>query len=157
MRKISYLFIILIILSIGIVAGLHFTGYLLNNQPIIPPGSDIEWESFEDIFPDEKSDESNMELFPRREMMDLVVVHGQARGIIVRNLVSGELESHAADAVVLATGGYGNVYYLSTNAESSNVGGCFRAYKQGAAFPIRVLLKFTPPVFPIPVSTSRNY
>jgi succinate dehydrogenase / fumarate reductase flavoprotein subunit len=75
-----------------------------------------------------------VELFPRREMMDLVVVHGQARGIIVRNLVSGELESHAADAVVLATGGYGNVYYLSTNAESSNVGGCFRAYKQGAAF-----------------------
>jgi succinate dehydrogenase / fumarate reductase flavoprotein subunit len=73
-------------------------------------------------------------LFPRREMMDLVVVNGQARGIIVRNLVSGELESHAADAVVLASGGYGNVYYLSTNAESSNVGGCLRAYKQGAAF-----------------------
>jgi succinate dehydrogenase / fumarate reductase flavoprotein subunit len=73
-------------------------------------------------------------LFPRREMMDLVVVNGQARGIIVRNLISGELESHAADAVVLASGGYGNVYYLSTNAESSNVGGCFRAYKQGAAF-----------------------
>jgi succinate dehydrogenase / fumarate reductase flavoprotein subunit len=75
-----------------------------------------------------------VELFPRREMMDLVMVNGQARGIIVRNLVSGELESHAADAVVLASGGYGNVYYLSTNAESSNVGGCFRAYRQGAAF-----------------------
>jgi len=74
-----------------------------------------------------------VELFPRREMMDLVVVNGQARGIIVRNLISGELESHAADAVVLASGGYGNVYYLSTNAESSNVGGCFRAYRQGAA------------------------
>jgi succinate dehydrogenase / fumarate reductase flavoprotein subunit len=74
-----------------------------------------------------------VELFPRREMMDLVVINGQARGIIVRNLISGELESYAADAVVLASGGYGNVYYLSTNAESSNVGGCFRAYKQGAA------------------------
>lgn len=75
-----------------------------------------------------------VELFPRREMVDLVVVNGQARGIIVRNLVSGELESHAADAVVLASGGYGNVYYLSTNAESSNVGGCFRVYRRGAAF-----------------------
>jgi succinate dehydrogenase / fumarate reductase flavoprotein subunit len=74
-----------------------------------------------------------VELFPRREMMDLVVINGQARGIIVRNLISGEIESYAADAVVLASGGYGNVYYLSTNAESSNVGGCFRAYKQGAA------------------------
>jgi len=75
-----------------------------------------------------------VELFPRREMMDLVVVNGKARGIIVRNLFTGELESHAADAVVLASGGYGNIYYLSTNAESSNVGACFRAYKQGAAF-----------------------
>ena len=74
-----------------------------------------------------------VELFPRREMMDLVVVNGQARGIIVRNLITGELESHVADAVVLASGGYGNVYYLSTNAESSNVGGCFRAYRRGAA------------------------
>jgi succinate dehydrogenase / fumarate reductase flavoprotein subunit len=74
-----------------------------------------------------------VELFPRREMMDLVVINGQARGIVFRNLISGELESYAADAVVLASGGYGNVYYLSTNAESSNVGGCFRAYKQGAA------------------------
>lgn len=59
MRKISYLFIILVILAVVIVAGLHFTGYLLNNQKIIPPGSDIEWESFEDVFPDEKSDKSN--------------------------------------------------------------------------------------------------
>ncbi|MGD8657911.1 MAG: fumarate reductase/succinate dehydrogenase flavoprotein subunit, partial [Desulfobacterales bacterium] len=73
-------------------------------------------------------------LFPRREMMDLVVANGQARGIIVRNLISGELESYAADAVVLCTGGYGNVYYLSTNAESSNVGAGFRAYRKGAMF-----------------------
>jgi succinate dehydrogenase / fumarate reductase flavoprotein subunit len=73
-------------------------------------------------------------MFPRREMLDLVIVNGQARGIIVRNLISGELESHAADAVVLSTGGYGNIYYLSTNAESSNVGAIFRAYKKGAMF-----------------------
>jgi succinate dehydrogenase / fumarate reductase flavoprotein subunit len=61
-------------------------------------------------------------LFPRREMLDLVIVNGQARGIVVRNLINGKLESHVADAVVLSTGGYGNIYYLSTNAESSNVG-----------------------------------
>ena len=73
-------------------------------------------------------------LFPRREMMDLVVANGQARGIIVRNLINGELEKYAADAVVLCTGGYGNVYYLSTNAESSNVGAGFRAYRKGAVF-----------------------
>ncbi len=73
-------------------------------------------------------------LFARREMMDLVLVNGQARGIVVRNLISGELESYAADAVVLCTGGYGNVYYLSTNAESSNVGAGFRAYRKGAVF-----------------------
>jgi succinate dehydrogenase / fumarate reductase flavoprotein subunit len=73
-------------------------------------------------------------LFPRREMLDLVIVNGQARGIVVRNLINGELESHAADAVVLSTGGYGNIYYLSTNAEASNVGAIFRAYKRGAMF-----------------------
>ncbi len=73
-------------------------------------------------------------LFARREMMDLVLVNGQARGIVVRNLINGELESHTADAVVLCTGGYGNVYYLSTNAESSNVGAGFRAYRKGAVF-----------------------
>jgi succinate dehydrogenase / fumarate reductase flavoprotein subunit len=71
-------------------------------------------------------------IFPRREMLDLVIVNGQARGIVVRNLISGELESHAAEAVVLSSGGYGNIYYLSTNAESSNVGAIFRAYKRGA-------------------------
>jgi succinate dehydrogenase / fumarate reductase flavoprotein subunit len=73
-------------------------------------------------------------LFPRRELLDLVIVKRQARGIIVRNLINGELESHAADAVVLSTGGYGNIYYLSTNAEASNVGAIFRAYKKGAMF-----------------------
>ncbi len=76
----------------------------------------------------------SVEMFPRREMLDLVIVNGQARGIVVRNLISGALESHAADAVVLSSGGYGNVYYLSTNAESSNVGAIFRAYRRGAMF-----------------------
>jgi succinate dehydrogenase / fumarate reductase flavoprotein subunit len=73
-------------------------------------------------------------VFPRRELLDLVVVNGKVRGIVVRNLINGGLEQHAADAVVMSTGGYGNVYYLSTNAESSNVGAIFRAYKRGAMF-----------------------
>ncbi len=62
-----------------------------------------------------------VQMFSRREMMDLVLVNGQARGIVVRNLVTGDIESHAADAVVLCTGGYGNVFYLSTNAMACNV------------------------------------
>ncbi|MBD13897.1 MAG: succinate dehydrogenase flavoprotein subunit [Planctomycetaceae bacterium] len=69
----------------------------------------------------------------RMEILDLVVVDGHARGIVTRNLVSGEIKSFAADAVVLATGGYSNVYYLSTNAKASNVTAAFRAYKRGAA------------------------
>ena len=73
-------------------------------------------------------------LFPRREMLDLIIVNGQARGIVVRNLINGELESHVADAIVLSSGGYANIYYLSTNAESSNVGAIFRAYRKGAMF-----------------------
>jgi succinate dehydrogenase / fumarate reductase flavoprotein subunit len=75
-----------------------------------------------------------VEMFARREMLDLILVDGKARGILVRNLVNGQIERHAADAVVLATGGYGNVFYLSTNAESSNVGAAFRAFRKGAAF-----------------------
>ena len=70
----------------------------------------------------------------RTEMLDLVVVDERARGIITRNLVTGEIDAWAADAVVLATGGYSNVYYLSTNAKASNVTATFRAYKRGAAF-----------------------
>lgn len=69
----------------------------------------------------------------RMEMLDLVVVDGHARGIVTRNLVTGEIKSFAASAVVLATGGYSNVYYLSTNAKASNVTAAFRAYKRGAA------------------------
>ena len=75
-----------------------------------------------------------VKMFTRREMMDLVLIDNQARGIVVRNLVTGELESHEADAVVLATGGYGNVFYLSTNAASCNVGAASIAYKKGACF-----------------------
>jgi succinate dehydrogenase / fumarate reductase flavoprotein subunit len=71
---------------------------------------------------------------PRTEMLDLVVAKGEARGIIVRNLVTGAIESHAGDAVVLATGGYSNVFFLSTNAKGCNVTADYRAYKRGAYF-----------------------
>ncbi len=73
-------------------------------------------------------------MFPRREMLDLVVIDGKARGIIVRNLVTGEIERHSAHAVVLATGGYGTIYYLSTLAVNSNASAAWKAYKRGAAF-----------------------
>jgi succinate dehydrogenase / fumarate reductase flavoprotein subunit len=73
-------------------------------------------------------------MFPRTEMLDLVVVNGAARGIIVRDMVTGAISSHVADAVILATGGYGNVFYLSTNAKGSNCTAIWRAYKRGAAF-----------------------
>ncbi len=75
-----------------------------------------------------------VELLPRREMLDLVQVNGTARGITVRNLVTGEIESHAGDAVVLATGGYGHVYYLSTNAMNSNATAAWRCHRRGAYF-----------------------
>ena len=71
---------------------------------------------------------------PRTEMLDVVVINGRARGIVTRDLVSGAVRSWAADAVVLATGGYGNVFYLSTNAKASNVTATYRAWKRGAAF-----------------------
>jgi succinate dehydrogenase / fumarate reductase flavoprotein subunit len=71
---------------------------------------------------------------PRTEMLDLVVIDGHARGIVVRDLVTGRITAHMAHAVVLATGGYGNVYYRSTNASSCNVTATYRAWKQGAAF-----------------------
>jgi len=76
-----------------------------------------------------------VQMFPRREMLDLVVVDGQARGIVVRNLVTGEIERHAAHAVVLATGGYGNIFNpLTTNGLGCNVTATYRAYKRGAGF-----------------------
>jgi succinate dehydrogenase / fumarate reductase, flavoprotein subunit len=73
-----------------------------------------------------------VKMYPRTEMLDLVLVDGHAKGIVVRDMVTGEITSHAADAVVLATGGYGNVFYLSTNAKGCNVTAIYRAYKRGA-------------------------
>jgi succinate dehydrogenase / fumarate reductase flavoprotein subunit len=75
-----------------------------------------------------------IKMHPRREMLDLVVIDGVARGIIVRDLVTGKVERHWGDAVALCTGGYGNVFYLSTNANGCNVTATWRAYKRGAAF-----------------------
>ncbi|WP_370643538.1 fumarate reductase/succinate dehydrogenase flavoprotein subunit [Amycolatopsis sp. DSM 110486] len=79
-------------------------------------------------------DAGNVELHPRTEMLDLIVVDGRARGIVARDLVTGEVTTHLADAVVLATGGYGNVFYLSTNAKGSNASAIWRAHKRGAYF-----------------------
>jgi succinate dehydrogenase / fumarate reductase, flavoprotein subunit len=73
-----------------------------------------------------------VKMYPRAEMLDLVMIDGNAKGIVVRDLVTGEISSHAADAVVLATGGYGNVFFLSTNAKGCNVTAIWRAYKRGA-------------------------
>jgi succinate dehydrogenase / fumarate reductase flavoprotein subunit len=75
-----------------------------------------------------------VKMYDRHEMLELVVVDGKARGIITRDLVSGEIQSHVADAVILGTGGYGNVFFLSTNAKGCNVTATYRAYKKGAAF-----------------------
>jgi succinate dehydrogenase / fumarate reductase flavoprotein subunit len=79
-------------------------------------------------------DEGTVKIFPRREMIELVVIDGKARGIIARNLVTGEYESYTADAVILATGGYGTAYYLSTMAVNSNATAIWRAHKKGAYF-----------------------
>jgi succinate dehydrogenase / fumarate reductase, flavoprotein subunit len=75
-----------------------------------------------------------VQMFPRTEMLDLVVVDGRARGIVTRNLLTGKIESHAADAVVLASGGYSNVFFLSTNAKGCNVTAAWRAHRHGALF-----------------------
>jgi len=90
-----------------------------------------------------------VKLFPRREMVDLVVAEGRARGIVVRNLVTGALESYAADAVVLATGGYANVFFLSTNAVSSNVSAAWRAYHRGALFANPSFTQIHPTCIPV--------
>ena len=91
----------------------------------------------------------NVQMSPRQEMLDLVVVDGKARGIITRHLVTGEIESHVADAVVLATGGYGNVFYLSTNAKGSNVTAIWRAYKRGAAMANPCFTQIHPTCIPV--------
>ena len=76
----------------------------------------------------------NVTMYPRREMLDLVLIDGKARGIIARNLITGEIERHAAHAVVLATGGYGTIYFLSTLAVNSNASAAWKAHKKGAFF-----------------------
>ncbi|NTV13252.1 MAG: fumarate reductase/succinate dehydrogenase flavoprotein subunit [Desulfobulbaceae bacterium] len=88
-------------------------------------------------------------LFPRREMLELVRIDGQARGIITRNLLSGALERHGAQAVVLATGGYGNTYFLSTNAMSANVSAIWRAHRQGAGFANPCFVQIHPTCIPV--------
>ena len=90
-----------------------------------------------------------VKMFPRTEMLDLVIIDGHAKGIIVRDLVSGEVSSHAADAVVLGTGGYGNVFYLSTNAVGCNVTATWRAYKKGAAFANPCYTQIHPTCIPV--------
>jgi succinate dehydrogenase / fumarate reductase flavoprotein subunit len=91
----------------------------------------------------------NVRLFARREMLDLVVIDGRARGIIVRNLTTGAIERHVGDAVVLATGGYGTVYYLSTNAVNSNVTAAWRAHKRGALFANPCFTQIHPTCIPV--------
>ncbi|MGY3802724.1 fumarate reductase/succinate dehydrogenase flavoprotein subunit [Pigmentibacter ruber] len=93
--------------------------------------------------------EGSVEMYPRSEMLELVVIDGQARGIIVRNLITGELGAHHADAVVLATGGYGNVFYLSTNAKASNATAIWRAHKKGALFANPCYTQIHPTCIPV--------
>ena len=90
-----------------------------------------------------------VQIFSRREMLDLVLVDGHARGIVVRNLISGQLESYAADAVLLATGGYGNAFFLSTNAVNSNVTATWRAAKKGAYFANPCFTQIHPTCIPV--------
>jgi succinate dehydrogenase / fumarate reductase flavoprotein subunit len=94
-------------------------------------------------------DAGSVQLFSRREMLDLVVIDGRARGIIVRNLLTGEIESHVADSVVLATGGYGRIYYLSTNAHNSNGTAIWRAHKRGAYFANPCFTQIHPTCIPV--------
>jgi succinate dehydrogenase / fumarate reductase flavoprotein subunit len=91
----------------------------------------------------------NVEMFPRTEMLDLVVIDGVARGIVTRDMVTGEIESHVGDAVILATGGYGNVYYLSTNAKGSNVTASWRAHKRGALMANPCFTQIHPTCIPV--------
>ncbi len=88
-------------------------------------------------------------MYTRREMMDVVIMDGRARGIITRNLITGEIERHGAHAVLLATGGYGNVYFLSTNAMNSNGSAAWRAYKRGAFFANPSFVQIHPTCIPV--------
>src|SRR5262245_28914963 len=88
-------------------------------------------------------------MYPRTEMLDVVLIDGHAKGIVVRDLVTGAISSHAGDAVVLATGGYGNVCYLSTNAKGCNVTAIYRAYKRGALFANPCYTQIHPTCIPV--------
>src|SRR5690606_10293679 len=90
-----------------------------------------------------------VKLFAQREMLDVVVVDGRARGVIVRNLVTGALERYAGDAVLPCTGGYGTAYYLSTNAVNSNVTAAWRAHKRGALFANPCFTQIHPTCIPV--------
>ena len=90
-----------------------------------------------------------VEMFTKHEMVDVVLVDGHAKGIIARNLITGELEKHSSNAVVLATGGYSNVYYLSTNAMGSNVTAAWKAYKRGAMFSNPCFTQIHPTCIPV--------
>ena len=94
-------------------------------------------------------DAGTVKFYDRREMLDLVMVEGKARGIIARNLVNGKIESYAADAVVLATGGYANVFFLSTNAKASNATAAWRAHKKGALFGNPCFTQIHPTCIPV--------
>ncbi|HXS95137.1 MAG TPA: fumarate reductase/succinate dehydrogenase flavoprotein subunit [Candidatus Limnocylindrales bacterium] len=90
-----------------------------------------------------------VQMFPRTEMLDLIVIDGKARGIVVRDLITGKIESHIGDTVVLGTGGYGNVYYLSTNAKGSNATAIWRAHKRGALFANPCFTQIHPTCIPV--------
>ncbi|MGB3181136.1 MAG: fumarate reductase/succinate dehydrogenase flavoprotein subunit [Cyclobacteriaceae bacterium] len=90
-----------------------------------------------------------VQMYPRTEMLDMVMVDGQARGIVTRNLITGKIESHSAHAVVLASGGYGNVFYLSTNAMGSNATAAWRAHKHGALFANPCFTQIHPTCIPV--------
>jgi succinate dehydrogenase / fumarate reductase flavoprotein subunit len=94
-------------------------------------------------------DAGTVQMIPRTEMLDLIVIDGKARGIVTRDMVSGKIESHLADAVILATGGYGNVYYLSTNAKGSNTTAIWRAHKRGALFANPCFTQIHPTCIPV--------
>src|SRR5262245_30694762 len=90
-----------------------------------------------------------VKMHPRHEMLELVLVEGKARGVVVRDMVTGAIESHAADAVILATGGYGNVFYLATYAKGCNATAIWRAYKKGAAFANPCYTQIHPTCIPV--------
>ena len=94
-------------------------------------------------------EKGKVQMFTKHEMVDIVLVDGHAKGIIARNLITGELEKHASNAVVLATGGYGNVYYLSTNAMGSNATAAWKAYKKGAMFSNPCFAQIHPTCIPV--------